>query len=427
MVNICEYTLKIKHLPSCLTDAEKEDFMKHFGSQQVKVITSLSKQKSIVYGKFDSKQQAKAVLHRTHQLRVLDAIICVEYAEKKIADSFPAPLLLQTTEVQSHKHFINYVTKINALNSAVGYDQPPPAHLRYTYPRANRATIHNISFALETVPQFYVQVLHLMNRMNLPPPFSNAPDTPIPVKTVQPPKPVPPPKSDSESEMESEDDSNDKQKQIIPAKRQISQPKPIKRPKFIKPTQGNPANVKSSQSGATEKVAEVFEQSELKKSDKIELIVNPTCLDQINVKKELNTSIEVPECKPIDLKTDIITAEQLAANRVPLKDLYVLPIFKDYHPGTPNNKLYIKNIAKTVGLDDLQWIYKRYYPKRSESEPRSLFDIRLMTEGRMKGQAFVTLDSVELGQQAVKETNGFIVKDKPLVVVFAKIPALKKQ
>lgn len=38
----------------------------------------------------------------------------------------------------------------------------------------------------------------------------------------------------------------------------------------------------------------------------------------------------------------------------------------------------------------------------------------------MKGQAFVTLDSVEQAQKAVKETNGFILKDRPLVVVFGK-------
>lgn len=43
-----------------------------------------------------------------------------------------------------------------------------------------------------------------------------------------------------------------------------------------------------------------------------------------------------------------------------------------------------------------------------------------MQEGRMKGQAFVTLQSVELAQKALKETNGYILKDKPLVVQFAR-------
>lgn len=43
-----------------------------------------------------------------------------------------------------------------------------------------------------------------------------------------------------------------------------------------------------------------------------------------------------------------------------------------------------------------------------------------MQEGRMKGQAFVTLQNVTQAQLALDETNGFILKDKPMVVQFAK-------
>lgn len=44
-----------------------------------------------------------------------------------------------------------------------------------------------------------------------------------------------------------------------------------------------------------------------------------------------------------------------------------------------------------------------------------------MQEGRMKGQAFITLQNIEQAQLALDETNGFILKDKPMVVQFAKI------
>jgi len=43
-----------------------------------------------------------------------------------------------------------------------------------------------------------------------------------------------------------------------------------------------------------------------------------------------------------------------------------------------------------------------------------------MTEGRMKGQAFVTLPSVSRAQQALHDTNGFVLHFKPLVVHFAR-------
>lgn len=49
------------------------------------------------------------------------------------------------------------------------------------------------------------------------------------------------------------------------------------------------------------------------------------------------------------------------------------------------------------------------------------YNIRLMQEGRMKGQAFVTLQTIEQARIALEETNGYILKDKPMVVQFAKV------
>lgn len=54
-------------------------------------------------------------------------------------------------------------------------------------------------------------------------------------------------------------------------------------------------------------------------------------------------------------------------------------------------------------------------PLLSRSSAR--FDVVLMKEGRMKGQAFVGLSSEQRAEKALRETNGFILFDKPLVVV----------
>lgn len=40
-----------------------------------------------------------------------------------------------------------------------------------------------------------------------------------------------------------------------------------------------------------------------------------------------------------------------------------------------------------------------------------------MREGRMKGQAFVTLPSDEKAKKALRETNGYVLYDKPIVTV----------
>ena len=48
------------------------------------------------------------------------------------------------------------------------------------------------------------------------------------------------------------------------------------------------------------------------------------------------------------------------------------------------------------------------------------FDIRLMTEGRMKGQAFIALPSSARAEKALAETNGLMMQGKPMVIQFAR-------
>lgn len=45
------------------------------------------------------------------------------------------------------------------------------------------------------------------------------------------------------------------------------------------------------------------------------------------------------------------------------------------------------------------------------------FSVRLMQEGRMKGQAFVGLPSQVKAETALKEVHGYILQGKPMVVV----------
>lgn len=70
-------------------------------------------------------------------------------------------------------------------------------------------------------------------------------------------------------------------------------------------------------------------------------------------------------------------------------------------------------------VNDLHYIYRRYIvPSLENSE--SQYDVRLMQDGRMKGQAFITFQNMGQAQLALNDTNGYILKDKPMVVQFAK-------
>ena len=39
----------------------------------------------------------------------------------------------------------------------------------------------------------------------------------------------------------------------------------------------------------------------------------------------------------------------------------------------------------------------------------------------MKGQAFITFPKIEQAEKALQETNGFILNDKPMVVMYGRV------
>lgn len=53
----------------------------------------------------------------------------------------------------------------------------------------------------------------------------------------------------------------------------------------------------------------------------------------------------------------------------------------------------------------------------AESE---VFNIRHMTEGRMKGQAFITLPNLTAAEVAVSECHGYVLNGRPMAVAYAK-------
>ncbi|CAG8782661.1 12204_t:CDS:2, partial [Racocetra fulgida] len=57
------------------------------------------------------------------------------------------------------------------IASSLGFNYPPAPTLHYRYPPPTVEILYNIMNAIAAVPKLYTQVLHLMNKMNLPPPF----------------------------------------------------------------------------------------------------------------------------------------------------------------------------------------------------------------------------------------------------------------
>uniref|UniRef100_A0A8D8PZ18 RNA-binding region-containing protein 3 n=1 Tax=Cacopsylla melanoneura TaxID=428564 RepID=A0A8D8PZ18_9HEMI len=156
------------------------------------------------------------------------------------------------------------------------------------------------------------------------------------------------------------------------------------------------------------------------------LVAENPCIESSSVPSK--TGLETKACQDDDGEsgadeesrtTCVISKQQLDENRLGERDRSFVKAFNNYSPGTPSCRLYVKNLAKQVTQTELEYIYRRYYLP-DYNEQGTMFDIRLMQEGRMKGQAFVTLQTIQQAKQALEETNGYIIKDKPMVVQFAR-------
>lgn len=255
----------------------------------------------------------------------------------------------------SHKHLQIFLHKLNTWNSPVNFMCPPPAHLKYQYPPPTPTVLHNISCTLASVPKFYTQVLHLMNKMNLPCPFNTIPfpkpgilSSSVPVDMLEGNDNVPAETTEfseeEESELESDGEGQQLPTDVIPAKRSLPQkPKKLKRPKFIKPVPAAMATVVKSV-----KPEEVFEKVTCEPIQrKIELkfatgaggdgvvdkmdeqgtsssggfgLLFPITKNAEEEESAKNTGITQEE----ETRGSTITAEELEANRISPKGKYIV-------------------------------------------------------------------------------------------------------
>ncbi|XP_012241226.1 RNA-binding region-containing protein 3 isoform X2 [Bombus impatiens] len=448
-------TLRILHLPPELSDERRNELFKKYGATKTRTLR-FSKKYTITFAKFQSQEIATQALLRLHQLNVKGQYLTVEFAKKSMSiektennvDNNKLTKEESKKESTNRSNFQTFLQKLNSWTMNQVFTQPPPPNIQYKYSAPTKGTLIRIAIQLLKEPVFYTQVLHLMNRMNLPPPFEEL-EAEFPALKeaydiekyndifIKESLYTKENEEEEESEIESNEEDNAIPMEIIPVKRKrLQHKKRLKIPKFINP------NKQITSSNSTQKVvkpADMFEpvQRGETKNLKIELKMVDKLLDASN--KEENTDsnnaadggfgLMFPLSKPLDfaensentkgVEQKVITSNQLANNRISANDQRLLPVFKNYHPGKPSNRLYIKNLTKQVEEKDLHFIYRKYIVPELKTEFE--YDVRLMQEGRMKGQAFITLQNVEQAQLALNETNGFILKDKPMVVQFAKI------
>lgn len=360
------------------------------------------------------------------------------------------------------------VERINGISSLFKLNYPLNPNCKYLYPPINQIVIQNIVNALISNKKFYYQTLHLMNKMCLPCPFqpnmftsSNDVKINIPISNTFLDNNVVPMVIDSSSSVESSEseiEADDAEKLILKKRLQssnnidlikTSKSKKLKITSFKQKTE--------SVNKETVHVEDVFEKC-VDSSDKSAVMSNSSISSKLNLNKN-KASIESenkflliepsnetgfgkiisadkivdenvvsqknkePESEEI-VNIGFISKAELERNRLTNSKLSEISAYKNYDKGEKSQRLYIKNVSKKADESHLKYIYGRYINFDNEIEVNA-FDIRLMKEGRMKGQAFVTLPNEEIAAKALEETNGYILIDKPIIVQYARSAKLK--
>ncbi|KAM7370107.1 hypothetical protein PAMP_011388 [Pampus punctatissimus] len=480
-------TLFIRHLPDELSQDEKEDLLKYFGAESVRVFSNTGRLKHAAFATFISEKSAVKALSRLHQLEILNHTLVAEFAKSQdhvtvLKDppvSVSGKRVKEEQKKQETKQPDDPLIETGVAPSLGLKFQTNPT-LKYLYPPPTSGILTNITHALLSVPKFYVQVLHLMNKMNLPCPFGPVTARPpmFELLHLAPPIPMPPPLppdypplpeeemelSSEESEYESGDDEDKERivrlmglvsqackrplrpktaskrkkpkiKDLLYAPKPDSQSAPVMQPSdvFEQPHPAGPKKIEFHIS--VPEVAAIVEasgpcqeaQCEEGRADEREVAISSSSEKAAEAEGfgKLYPSVQASQQQEEhsdgeqDLPSDVISRKELEKGRLSRDEIKRMSVFKNYEPGEPTCRLYVKNIAKQVEEKDLKYIYGRYINPLSEGE-RNMFDIVLMKEGRMKGQAFVGLPSEQSAEKALRETNGYVLYDKPLVVQFAR-------
>lgn len=108
-----------------------------------------------------------------------------------------------------------------------------------------------------------------------------------------------------------------------------------------------------------------------------------------------------------------IPENEIAAERVSIDEIKKLPRFQNYSPGARSRVLYLKNLHHKVDIRELMALFCRF------DEEGCTVKYRLLS-GRLRGQAFVTLPSIQAASKALDLCNGYVLRGKPIIIEYGK-------
>ncbi|XP_042943978.1 U11/U12 small nuclear ribonucleoprotein 65 kDa protein isoform X1 [Carya illinoinensis] len=411
-------TLLIRHLPEAIPHDTLSRLFSNYGAFSVRPC-SAPQLRNCAFLDFKNEALAYQAFRQLNGLRFLAKVLSVERASnepivdtklKKSEAHIPPTSTSMFKDATKHT-ILGSTLASEPIAPRLGVDYPFPPHLEYVYPPPDGNILTNIVNALIAVPRFYTQVLHLMNKMNIPAPFRMAlPTPPLPPSVPAPPPPPPPPSvpakphledlSSGDSEMESSDEEIDGEAYLFGA----STVKQFSRKRRKQEAIVGPAVDKDVAHEAVGLKPATLVPKEIpmikKKNPVLQIKIAPKLIQNEHRDDTTSKELEEPDKEGLDFKP-YATSEELESGKLPPEEILSLPMFKNYTAGNPTSVLYVKNLAKDVVADDFYFIFGSLFG--SVDATKSSLSVKLMQEGRMRGQAFVTFPSVELAHRALCE------------------------
>lgn len=260
--------------------------------------------------------------------------------------------------------------------------------------------LKNISKSLCENTAFYTQVLHLMNKFNLRPPWTYLPTTvDRGCQTDDVYLTRDPDLATDESELEEE---------------------------IVAPTRNQKRRTNISVMKNPKRYRSIIEAEKGKREARAAKSTSISS-EENHLKGMIEESVPAPSVKEVSNQETScegtvnlrLPIREVSLEKIPLEELKNSnPIFNHFHPGRPSSVLYIKNLAKIVSPSDLEQLFCRF----SANSPDTIISVDLKTTGRLRGQAFVTFTNCEqlIINEAVQELNGVVLKGKPMYVCYSK-------
>ncbi|OAY76189.1 U11/U12 small nuclear ribonucleoprotein 65 kDa protein [Ananas comosus] len=424
-------TLLVRHLPEAIPDEMLSRLFSHYGASSVRPCAG-GRLRNCAFVDFKDEMLANQALsqlnrHVILRLRFLGKVLIVERAnqgnlknsnqhqhhqDQLVKGSSHPPISLLK---DSSKNTNNLTHGGEPIAPRLGVDYSFPPHLEYEYPPPDGNILTNIVNALIAVPRFYTQVLHLMNKMNIPAPFRMAlPTPPLPPQVPAPPPPPPPPSStkpqltdlsSDESEMESSDEDRD----------DTSRRKRAKREAIVGPAVDK--GVAHEAVGLKPAMLVPKEVLKIKKKNPVlQIKIGSKPMQKEIAEHENNTKELAREEEHLQQK-HFATPQEIESGKLPPEEILSLPMFKNYTPGNPAAVLYIKNLAKDVVPDDFYFIFGKY---------SYIFEA---SSWCLSGSLFESVDAARSGlhiKLMQNLANGYVFKGKAMIIQFGRNPVAGK-